>query len=71
MNPRATRMALMAASVPDDTSLTCWQPATRAQMASASSTSPSVGAPKVVPRPAARSTAPTTAGWAWPRIEAP
>ena len=61
----------MAASVPDDTSRTCWQPGTRAQMASASSTSPSVGAPKVVPRSAASATARTTLGSAWPSIDAP
>ena len=62
MKPRATRTALMAASVPEETRRTCWHPSTRAQMASASSTSPSVGAPKVVPREAASLTAPTTAG---------
>ncbi len=61
----------MAASVPLLTSLTTWQPGTRAQISSAKSTSPSVGAPNVVPWPAARLMASTTLGWAWPRIEAP
>ena len=44
---------------------------TRSQMASASSTSRSVGAPYDVPSAAARCTASTTLGWAWPRIDAP
>ena len=61
----------MAASVPDDTSRTCSQPATRPQMSSARCTSPSVGAPKVVPSAAASATALTTAGWAWPKMDAP
>ena len=52
----------MAASVPDDTRRTCSHPGTREVMASASSTSPSVGAPKVVPRVAASATARTTRG---------
>ncbi len=69
--PRATRTALMAASVPEETRRTCSQPATRAQMASARSTSPSVGAPNVVPAAAASDTALTTRGSAWPRMEAP
>ena len=71
VKPLATRTALMAASVPEDTSRTCWQPSTRAQMASASRTSPSVGAPKVDPRAAAAPMASVTAGWAWPRMDAP
>ena len=61
----------MAASVPDETRRTCWQPGTRPQMASASRTSPSVGAPKVVPSSAASVTARTTLGSAWPRMDAP
>ncbi len=71
VKPRATRTALMAASVPDDTRRTCSHPGTRVQMASASRTSPSVGAPKVVPAAAASVTARTTRGSAWPRMEAP
>jgi hypothetical protein len=45
VNPRATRSAVIVASVPDDTSLTISQLGTRSQIASASSTSRSVGAP--------------------------
>ena len=54
----------MLASVPEETSRTCSQPGTRAQIASASRTSPGVGAPKVVPRAAAAVMAPVTMGWA-------
>ncbi len=43
----------------------------RAHTSSARSTSPAVGAPKLVPRAAAAATASTTAGWAWPRISGP
>ena len=71
MNPRAARTALMAASVPLDTMRTMSQPGTRSRIASASRTSRSVGAPKVVPSAAARAIASITAGWAWPRIDAP
>ena len=69
--PRATRTADMVASVPLDTKRTISHPATRWQIASARRTSPTVGAPNVVPRPAAAATAAITAGSAWPRIEAP
>ena len=61
----------MVASVPLETSRTMSQPSTRADSSSASRTSRSVGAPKVVPSPAARRIASTTFGWACPRIEAP
>ena len=61
----------MAASVPEETSRTCSQPGTRPQMASASRTSPGVGAPNVVPRAAAAATASVTTGWAWPSSTAP
>ena len=54
----------MAASVPDDTRRTFSTDGTRAQIASASSTSPSVGTPYEVPPAAARCTASTTAGCA-------
>ncbi len=43
----------------------------RAQTSSASSTSPAVGAPNVVPRAAASLTASSTSGWAWPWISGP
>ena len=43
----------MAASVPEETSLICSHPGMRSQIASANRTSPGVGAPKVVPKPAA------------------
>jgi hypothetical protein len=43
--PRASRNADITASVPEDTSRTCSTPATRSAIASASSTSRSVGAP--------------------------
>ena len=62
--PRARRTALMAASVPDETSRTCSQPGTRSQIASARSTSPGVGAPKVVPSAAALARAAVTTGCA-------
>ena len=61
----------MAASVPEETRRTCSQPGTRSQIASASSTSPGVGAPKVVPRAAAAATAVVTTGCAWPSSTAP
>ena len=61
----------MAASVPDDTRRTCSQPGTRAQIASASRTSPGVGAPNVVPLAAAAVTAAVTTGCACPSSTAP
>ena len=61
----------MVASVPELTSRTCCTGATRATISSASSISPSVGVPKDNPAAAARCTASTTAGWAWPRIIGP
>ncbi len=57
------RTALMTASVPDETSRTCSSPSTRWVMTSASSTSPGVGAPNVVPLlTASRSTLTTRGG---------
>jgi hypothetical protein len=44
--PRASRTALIVASVPELTSRTCSTGATRPMISSASSTSPGVGAPK-------------------------
>ncbi len=61
----------MTASVPEETSRTCSSPATAPVIASASSTSPGVGAPKVDPSAAARARAATTSGWAWPTSDAP
>ena len=71
MWPRATRTADIVASVPEDTSRTSSTEGTRSQIASASSTSRSVGAPYEVPSTAARCTASTIAGWAWPAMTAP
>ena len=61
----------MVASVPELTSRTCSTGATRATISSASSTSPGLGVPKLVPLVAAVCSASTTAGWAWPRIIGP
>ena len=44
---------------------------TRRAISSARSTSPWVGAPKVVPRSPAATTAAITAGWAWPWMSGP
>ena len=70
--PRARRMADMAASVPDDTSRTCSTPGTRShdhlgQHDLALGRRAEGGA---VPA-RRRRTASMTAGWAWPRIDAP
>ncbi len=64
VTPRAMRSAVIVASVPLDTSRTRSQDGTRARMASASSTSRSVGAPNEVPSAAAACTASTTFGCA-------
>jgi len=71
VTPRASRTALMVASVPELTSRTCCTGPTRSMITSASSTSRSVGAPKDSPSSAAARTASTTAGCAWPRIIGP
>ena len=60
----------MVASVPELTSRTS-SAAVRATSSSASSTSPGVGVPKLVPRAAAAVTASTTAGCACPWISGP
>jgi hypothetical protein len=62
VKPRATLIALIAASVPEDTKRTWSQPGTLEQIASARRTSPGVGAPYVVPREAASQIAAVTAG---------
>ena len=49
MKPRASRMALMVASVPELTSRTISMEGTASMIASARSISRSVGAPKLVP----------------------
>ena len=54
----------MVASVPLLTSRTCCTGSTRATISSASSTSPAVGVPKLVPLAAAYATAWTTSGYA-------
>ena len=70
VNPRATRSALIVASVPDDRR-TISIDGTARDIASANSTSISVGAPKLVPRAAAFAIASRTRGCAWPRISGP
>jgi hypothetical protein len=65
VKPRASRIADIVASVPELTRRT-WSIGVRATISAASSTSPGVGVPKLVPRAAADWTASTTAGWACP-----
>ena len=69
--PRARRMALIVASVPELTSRTFSIDGMASTISSASSFSATVGAPKLVPRCRAASMAATTAGWPWPRIIGP
>ena len=71
VKPRATRIALMVASVPEDTRRTDSIEGTAWTSASASFSSPAVGAPNDSPLRAARSTAASTIGSAWPRIAGP
>ncbi len=71
MNARARRSAVIVASVPELTSRTISTDGTRAVISSAISTSAAVGAPKLVPLSAARQTAATTSGCAWPRMRGP
>ena len=71
MNARAIRMALMHASVPEFTSRTSSTDGSAAQTSRASSTSPGVGAPKLVPRLADSCTASTTEGCACPSTSGP
>ena len=68
---RASRIALIVASVPEDTKRTSSIERTAAHTSRASSTSSSVGAPNDVPARAVRSIASTTAGCAWPAISGP
>ena len=69
--PRARRIALIAASVPDETRRTISTDGTASTISAASSTSASVGAPNDVPRPAASTTADSVSGSAWPKISGP
>ena len=71
MAARASRRALIAASVPEEVMRTISALGTRSTTSAASSTSASVGAPKLVPAAAAAVTAATTSGWAWPAISGP
>ncbi len=71
MKPRATRSALIVASVPEETKRTFSTAGIGCTIRSASSTSAALGAPNEVPRPAAARTASTTAGCACPRISGP
>ena len=71
MIARERRTAPIAASVPELVIRSISTEGIRATTSSASSTSASVAAPKLVPRAAASLTAATTSGWAWPRISGP
>jgi hypothetical protein len=68
---RASRTALMVASVPELTMRSLPTAGTRRATSSASATSSAVGAPKEVPRAAAAVTASITRGCAWPAISGP
>ena len=67
---RATRIALIVASVPEFAKRT-FSKRKRRQSSSANSTMSSVGAAKCVPVRAARVIASTIFGWAWPTIMQP
>ncbi len=68
---RATRIALIDASVPEEVIRSMSTAGMRAHTISASSTSPAVAAPKVVPSAAASAIASSTTGCAWPWISGP
>jgi hypothetical protein len=63
---RATRTALIAASVPELTNRTRSSDGISARTRSARSTSSGLGAPKLVPRRAAAASAFTSPAGAWP-----
>ena len=65
VTPRASRIADIVASVPEDTNRT-FSTGVRATISSASSTSGTVGVPYDVPRAAASNTAASTSRCAWP-----
>ncbi|GAA2773949.1 hypothetical protein GCM10020219_050130 [Nonomuraea dietziae] len=71
MKPRASRTALIVASVPELTRRTFSTGAILATISSASSTSPGVAVPYDRPWDSASDTAATTEGWRWPRIIGP
>ena len=71
MKARARRSALIAASVPDETNRTCSIDGTASTTARASSTSISVGAPNVVPRPDASLNGPDDRGMGVARDQRP
>ena len=71
VKPRATRRALIVASVPELTMRTSSTDGSASQMRRASSLSSSVGAPKLVPRSTCAWSRPTTSGWPQPRIMGP
>ena len=71
VKPRATRMALIVASVPELTSRTCSIDGTSFTSRLAISSSASVGAPNDSPRSATCCTALITSGCAWPAISGP
>ncbi len=68
---RASRIALIDASVPEEVMRSISTDGTRRATSSASSTSAAVGAPNVVPFSAAAATAASTGGKAWPWISGP
>ncbi len=68
---RASRSALIVASVPEETSRTISIDGTASQISSASSTSARVETPKVVPSSAAAVTARTVSGSACPKSSGP
>ena len=71
MAARASRIALIDASVPEEVMRSISTDGTRWATSSASSTSAAVGAPNVVPFSAAAATAASTGGKAWPWISGP
>jgi hypothetical protein len=71
VTPRASRSALIVASVPEDTKRTRSIDGTAATTRCASCVSSSVGAPKLVPWRSAARTARSTPGSACPRIIGP
>jgi len=71
VNARASRTVLIAASVPEETSRTFSTDGTASTISAASSTSASVGAPKLVPRSVASTTAAIVSRSAWPNSSGP
>ena len=69
--PRASRIAVIAASVPELTRRTCSIDGNASTISAASSTSRSVDAPYVMPASAASTTASTVSGSACPKTSGP